>query len=178
MKLARSVSSAVLVGGLILSGALAKAQGVGGIPFAQIDINGDGFLDAAELMAAFDAAGLSVLGWDLSGDGLVTREELRATRRRSHDDTSVAQGTARPSEDTQAQGTRSNPEGGADAASGRGAVPDADPGDANNGHGNDPDGNDMSNPGQGQGNNGNGPAGNGPGNSNAGGQGKANGGRD
>lgn len=41
---------------LVLSGAKTEAQAIGGIPFSEVDINGDGLLDAAELLAAFDAA--------------------------------------------------------------------------------------------------------------------------
>ncbi|MBB3713002.1 hypothetical protein FHS00_002603 [Limimaricola variabilis] len=58
--------------GLLAAGA-ASAQAIG---FKPIDQNGDGFLDAAELEAAFGAAAAQVLLDDADGDGKVTADEL------------------------------------------------------------------------------------------------------
>lgn len=65
---------------LALCACASRAQGVAGTPFAEVDINGDDYLDAVELMALFDGAGLNLLSQDRNGDGLLSRRELRASQ--------------------------------------------------------------------------------------------------
>ena len=152
MKTGKLLSAAMLATGHILSASDVHAQGIGGIPFAQIDINGDGSLDAAELLAAFDAAGLSILSRDLSGDGLVSREELQTSRQYSKEDGTTGADSVASLDDASQRNLVNNPAGTSNP--GLGASPSAD--DGNQGHGNDVDGTDESNPGRGHGNGANG----------------------
>ena len=150
MNIASRVLYALLAAGLAPLGAAVSAQSIGGVPFAEIDINGDGYLDAAELMAAFDAAGLNVLSRDLSGDGLVTRDELRTSRqyarRDAADERTGSRETPEPPPAQDAASSRTEL-----AAAGRRTGAAADAGDGNNGAGNDSRGPQGNAAGQGQG---------------------------
>lgn len=150
MTSAKSIPVALLVAHLIVGGSQASGQGIGGIPFSEIDINGDGSLDAAELIAAFDAAGLSILSRDLSGDGLVTREELRTSRQYTKEDGISVDGSVAPPDGA----SNRNPANTVAASSNTAAAAatSTNSQDGNRGHGNDADGVDDSNPGRGNGN--------------------------
>jgi hypothetical protein len=78
MKTSLRFACSALATAFLLPASLALAQE--GVPFAEVDINADGFLDAAELMALFDLAGLTLLSEDRNGDGLLSRRELRASQ--------------------------------------------------------------------------------------------------
>jgi len=152
---------------LLLTASTALAQSV---EFGQVDINDDGYLDAAELLAIFDVAGLELMSRDRNGDAVLSRSELRddrpdndatrpgrrgggyaASSRTSRtpisNAASLGRGNPDPGRREQAAAASSNAVG---AGPDDGSSPGESPGnsDADQGNGLEPSGSDGGHPGQ------------------------------
>ncbi|KAF0676828.1 hypothetical protein [Profundibacterium mesophilum] len=64
----------------VAAGLVAGAAQAQGKRFEDIDLDRNGRLDRAELVRGFGQEGLSIIGRDQDGDGLISKDEIRATQ--------------------------------------------------------------------------------------------------
>ncbi|EYD70965.1 hypothetical protein [Limimaricola hongkongensis] len=69
----KSLTAIALVTGIAATGAQAQEA-----TFGMVDTDTDGYLSEAELTSAFGEVGLTLLRYDLDGDGRLTAEEIEA----------------------------------------------------------------------------------------------------
>ncbi|MGR3500568.1 MAG: hypothetical protein ACU0E9_16960 [Limimaricola soesokkakensis] len=69
----KSLTAIALAGGLAATGVQAQEA-----TFGMVDVDGDGYLSETELTDAFGEVGLTLLRYDLDGDGQLTPQEIEA----------------------------------------------------------------------------------------------------
>jgi hypothetical protein len=126
MTITKTLAVPALTMSLLLTASAVLAQEVA---FGDVDTSGDGYLDQAELEAAFGTDGAAtLLAKDTDADGLLSAEEVTAGGEGTEGEEPIGEPVEEPVE------------GGL-----------VDDGDGNHGHGNSPNGFDTDNPGRGHG---------------------------